>query len=154
MTKQRKRLTAAALIIVASVLIFAFVLSRDAACPSMDATAREAAPAGAPTMQAARYHCYGDTNVIHWETIARPALSDSSVLVRVHVAATNPLDWHYMRGKPYIMRLSSGMGRPSEVHFAGVVEAVGANVTRFAPGDSVFGASTGAFSDNRSACVG
>lgn len=151
MTIQRKRLSVAALIIVTSVLIFGVVLSRDAACPTIDTTAKASAPAGAATMLAARYHCYGDTDVIHWETVARPALSDSSVLVRVHAAATNPLDWHYMRGKPYIMRLSSGIGRPSDVRlgqdFAGVVEAVGANVTRFAPGDSVFGASTGAFGE-------
>lgn len=151
MTTRRKRLSAAALIFVASVLVFGVVLSRDAACPSMDATAIESAPAGVSTMQAARYHCYGDTDVIHWETVARPELSDSSVLVRVHAVATNPLDWHYMRGKPYIMRLSSGIGRPSDVRlgqdFAGVVEAVGANVTRFASGDSVFGASPGAFGE-------
>jgi NADPH:quinone reductase-like Zn-dependent oxidoreductase len=151
MTKRRKRLTAAALILVASVFIFAFVLSRDAACPTIDATAAEPASAGAATMQAARYRCYGDTDVIHWETVARPTLSDSSVLVRVHAAATNPLDWHYMRGKPYIMRLSSGMGRPSDVRlgqdFAGVVDAVGAKVTCFAPGDSVFGAIAGAFGE-------
>ena len=151
MTKQRKRLSAAALIIVASVLIFGVVLRRDAACPSMDATPSESAPAGAATMQAERYRCYGDTDAIHWETVVRPKLTDSSVLVRIHAAATNPLDWHYMRGKPYIMRLSSGIGRPSDVRlgqdFAGVVESVGASVTRFALGDSVFGASTGAFGE-------
>jgi len=148
MTRQRKRLGAVALMVAIAVLVSGLILSHDAACPT-DAT--DAVPAGTATMHAARYGCYGDTTVVQWVTVARPVPSDSSVLVRVHAAATNPLDWHYMRGKPYIMRLSSGIGRPSEERlgqdFAGVVEAVGVNVTRFAPGDSVFGASTGAFGE-------
>ena len=151
MTKTRKRLGALAILLVVGVLAFGALLGRNAACPPAGQMSTESKSPDATTMQAARYHCYGDTNVIHWETVARPVPSDTSVLVRVHVAATNPLDWHYMRGEPYIMRLSSGMGRPTDVRlgqdFAGVVEAVGAKVTRFAAGDSVFGASTGAFGE-------
>ncbi len=151
MTKRRKRLGAVAVLLVVAVLAFGALLGRNAACPPVAEMAIEANAPGTSSMKAARYRCYGDTDVIHWETVARPVLSDTSVLVRVHVAATNPLDWHYMRGEPYIMRLSSGMGRPSDVRlgqdFAGVVEAVGTKVKRFAAGDSVFGASTGAFSE-------
>ncbi len=150
MTRRRKLVGTAALLFSIAVVGFGLLLSRDAACPAAN-SAMEPVPPGSATMQSARYRCYGDPDVIHWETVARPVLSDSSVLVRVHAAATNPLDWHYMRGKPYIMRLSSGLGRPADVRlgqdFAGVVESVGANVTRFAPGDSVFGASTGAFGE-------
>jgi NADPH:quinone reductase-like Zn-dependent oxidoreductase len=60
----------------------------------------------------------------------------------------NPLDWHYMRGTPYLMRLGSGLRRPKDtrlgVDYAGTVEAVGRNVTRFKPGDEVFGGRSGA----------
>jgi NADPH:quinone reductase-like Zn-dependent oxidoreductase len=76
---------------------------------------------------------------------------EDRVLVRVRAAAANPLDWHEMRGKPRIMRLSSGFGAPKDprfgADFAGVVEAVGAKVTGFAPGDRVFGAAPGAFAE-------
>lgn len=157
MTRRTRIVGGIVLLLATAVLTLGVVLSYDAACPAPDALPRAAtatATAGAtvtaaPSMQAARYRCYGDTQVIAWETVPRPVVSDSGVLVRVHAAATNPLDWHYMRGKPYIMRLSSGIGRPSDVRlgtdFAGVVEVVGASVTRFAPGDSVFGASSGTF---------
>ncbi len=157
MTRRNKILGGTALLFATALLTLALVLSYDAACPAAEALPRErtaTAPdttteRAAKSMQAARYHCYGDPQVITWETVPRPDITDSGVLVRVHAAATNPLDWHFMRGKPYIMRLSSGIGRPNDerlgADFAGVVEAVGASVTRFAPGDSVFGSSSGAF---------
>jgi NADPH:quinone reductase-like Zn-dependent oxidoreductase len=73
------------------------------------------------------------------------------VLVKVHAAGINPVEWHYMRGKPYIMRLGAGFGRPKDprlgVDFAGTVEAVGSNVTKFKPGDEVFGARNGALAE-------
>ncbi len=151
MSKQRKRLGALALLLTVAVLAFGALLGRNAACPPADDVANKTHAPGTITMQAARYRFYGDTHVIQWETVARPVPSDSTVLVRVHVAATNPLDWHYMRGEPYVMRLSSGIGRPSDVRlgqdFAGVVETIGAKVTRFAAGDSVFGSSSGAFGE-------
>jgi NADPH:quinone reductase-like Zn-dependent oxidoreductase len=64
----------------------------------------------------------------------------------------NPLDWHYMEGTPYVARLLSfGMLRPEVtrlgVDYAGTVEAVGRNITRFKPGDEVFGGKTGAFAE-------
>ncbi|HYW30037.1 MAG TPA: NAD(P)-dependent alcohol dehydrogenase [Gemmatimonas sp.] len=151
MTRRTRILGGTVLLFATALLTLGLVLSYDAACPAPlpDETTATATVSAAQSMQAARYRCYGDTGVIAWETVPRPVITDSGVLVRVHAAATNPLDWHYMRGKPYIMRLSSGIGRPSDVRlgtdFAGVVEAVGASVTRFAPGDSVFGASSGTF---------
>jgi len=97
------------------------------------------------------FRCYGGPEVLSHEDVAKPALEADRVLVRVHAAAANPLDWHYMRGEPYIMRMSSGFGAPKDtragVDFAGTVEAVGANVTRFKPGDEVFGGVSGAFAE-------
>ncbi|PLW70999.1 NAD(P)-dependent alcohol dehydrogenase [Pseudohalioglobus lutimaris] len=79
----------------------------------------------------------------------KPVPGEQEVLVRVHWAGVNPLDWHYMRGSPYLMRLGSGLGSPSDtrmgVDFSGTVEAVGAGVTRFKPGDEVFGGANGSF---------
>ena len=95
--------------------------------------------------------CYGGPEVLTIETVAKPAPGEGEVLVRVVAASVNPLDWHYMRGSPYIMRLQSGIGRPDDVRtgvdFAGIVEAVGPGVSRFAPGDAVFGGARGAFAD-------
>src|SRR5205085_8073577 len=66
-------------------------------------------------------------------------------------ASLNPLDWHYMRGTPYLMRMDTGLRKPKGkrlgVDFAGTVEAVGRNVTLFKPGDEVFGGRDGAFAE-------
>ena len=100
-------------------------------------------------MQAIIYCDYGSPAVLELATLARPVPGDSQVLVRVQAAAVNPLDWHYMRGTPYLMRLGEGFRKPKVIRlgtdFAGTVEAVGRAVTLFQPGDTVFGARTGAF---------
>jgi len=105
--------------------------------------------ADAELMKAIVYRCYGSADVLKLEDVEKPTPKDNEVLVRVKAAAVNPLDWHYMRGSPYLMRLSSGLGAPTEtrlgVDFAGTVESIGSNVTRFEPGDDVFGGRTGAF---------
>jgi NADPH:quinone reductase-like Zn-dependent oxidoreductase len=97
------------------------------------------------------YRCYGSPDVLEFEDIEKPIPADDEVLVKVHAASVNPLDWHYMRGSPYIMRLGSGVGAPKRtsmgVDFAGTVEAVGGNVERFNPGDEVFGGRSGAFAE-------
>jgi NADPH:quinone reductase-like Zn-dependent oxidoreductase len=102
-------------------------------------------------MKAIVYRCYGGPAVLQLESTPRPSPADDEVLVRIHAAAVNPLDWHYMRGTPYLMRLSSGIGAPKDnrmgVDFSGTVEAVGAQVTRFKPGDAVFGGGSGAFAE-------
>ncbi len=124
----------------------AYALSRNAPCAAPAPLAADAA-----RMKAVVYRCYGSPEVLRYEDIAKPALEDDRVLVRVRAASVNPLDWHYMRGAPYVMRLSSGLGAPGEnrlgVDFAGTVEAVGSKVTRFRPGDAVFGGATGAFGE-------
>jgi NADPH:quinone reductase-like Zn-dependent oxidoreductase len=83
--------------------------------------------------------------------IDKPELADDAVLVRVHATSINALDWHTLRGKPYIARMDEGLRRPKTavlgVDVAGVVEAVGANVTDLKPGDRVYGSRTGAFAE-------
>ena len=102
-------------------------------------------------MQAVLARCYGSPEVLKLEQIAKPAPADDQLLVKVHAAALNPLDWHSMRGSPYILRMSAGFGTPKDprvgVDFAGTVEAVGENVTQFKPGDEVFGGAGGSVAE-------
>jgi NADPH:quinone reductase-like Zn-dependent oxidoreductase len=83
--------------------------------------------------------------------IDMPEIDADRVLVRVHAASANPLDYHEFRGKPYFARVMLGLRKPKHsrrgVDAAGTVEAVGANVTAFAPGDEVFGQCRGAFGE-------
>lgn len=94
------------------------------------------------TMSAMVYRTYGSPDVLHLEEVPKPAPKAGEVLVRVHAAALNALDWHMVRGKPYIARLSMGLRGPKRsipgVDMAGVVEAVGADVTDLSPGDEVY----------------
>lgn len=95
--------------------------------------------------------CYGSPDVLTVERIARPKLAADQVLVRVHAASVNPLEKHHLYGTPYLLRLSSGFNAPESARtgadMAGVVAAVGADVTRFKPGDAVYGAAHGAFGE-------
>jgi len=145
--KLRYKITGGILIfLLAAISSLALVLSHNAACPPAPAISD-----GAKLMKAVVYRCYGSADVLELEDIEKPTPADYEVLVRVHAAAINPLDWHYMRGSPYFMRLGSGLGRPTDtrlgVDFAGTVEATGSNVTRFKPGDEVFGGRMGAFGE-------
>ncbi len=102
----------------------------------------KATPQGS-TMKAIVYREYGSPDVLGLQEVAKPVPKDDEVLVRVHTASLNPLDWHLLRGLPYIVRPTSGWLKPKRnitgVDVAGVVEAVGRNVTQFQPGDEVFG---------------
>ena len=94
-------------------------------------------------MKAIVYRRYGSPDVLRLEEVPKPDVKDGEVLVRVRAAAVNPLDWHLLRGVPYIVRPSSGWFTPKRnipgVDVAGVIETVGRNVTEFQPGDEVFG---------------
>jgi NADPH:quinone reductase-like Zn-dependent oxidoreductase len=97
-------------------------------------------------MQAIVQDTYGSTEVLQLREVAKPAPEDGEVLVRVHAAGLDRGVWHVMTGLPYLIRLvvpTLGLRRPKVpvrgMDLAGRVEAVGAHVTRFAPGDAVFG---------------
>jgi NADPH:quinone reductase-like Zn-dependent oxidoreductase len=93
-------------------------------------------------LKAITYHRYGSPEVLELQEVDNPVVGDDEVLVRVRAASANPRDWHFMRGLPAFMRLQFGLRRPKHrglgSDIAGEVEAVGANVTRFRPGDEVY----------------
>jgi NADPH:quinone reductase-like Zn-dependent oxidoreductase len=102
-------------------------------------------------MKAAVYTKCGPPDVLEIRDIAKPDPGDGQVLIQVRAAALNPLDWKFMNGKPRIVRLLLGVserkpGRPGR-DVAGVVEAVGGNVTGLKPGDEVFGNCPGAIAE-------
>jgi len=134
------------IVLLVAMVPLALVLSHDSPC-----AAAPVLGAGATPMKAIISRCYGPADVLKLEDIEKPTPADDQVLVKVHAAAANPLDFHYMHGTPYIMRMDSGIGAPKNtrlgVDFAGTVEAVGKNVTRFHPGDEVFGGRNGAFGE-------
>lgn len=137
--------------IIAIVLVLAFASLAVALSYSSSCGATAPLPAGTPAMKALVARCYGAPDVLTVEQVAKPTPADDQLLVKVHAAALNPVDWHTMRGSPYLMRVSSGFGTPKDprvgVDFAGTVEAVGKNVTRFKPGDEVFGGAGGAVAE-------
>jgi NADPH:quinone reductase-like Zn-dependent oxidoreductase len=102
-------------------------------------------------MKAIAQDRYGSPDILELRDIDRPVPADHEVLVRVHAAAVNALDWHYMRGDPYVARVTMGLGGPKQKirgrDFAGRVEAAGKDVRAFQPGDEVFGDVDGAFAE-------
>lgn len=111
-------------------------------------------------MKAIVQHKYGAPEaVLELQDIDQPVLGDDEVLVRVQAASVNPADWHLMRGSPYVVRLAGyGLRRPKNpvpgTDVAGVVDAVGKDVTRHRPGDEVFGWCRGAFAEYACAAEG
>jgi NADPH:quinone reductase-like Zn-dependent oxidoreductase len=94
-------------------------------------------------MKAIMYTKYGSPDVLQLKDIEKPTPKDDEVLVQVHAASANSLDWHYMRGTPFLARFVNGLQKPKNTKLgadvAGRVEAVGRNVTQFQGGDEVFG---------------
>lgn len=127
-------------------MTLALLLGDTDACPSGPAFSGDG-----ETMTSVIYRCYGPPEVLEYTSVAKPQPTGNEVLVQVHNASVNPLDWHYMRGSPYIMRIMAGLGAPQDhsmgVDFAGTVVEVGSEVTHFKPGDRVFGGRSGAFSE-------
>jgi NADPH:quinone reductase-like Zn-dependent oxidoreductase len=84
-------------------------------------------------------------DVLELTDVAEPTVADDEVLVQVHAASVNPVDWHLLRGTPYVARLKFGLRRPKlrtlGCDVAGTVRSVGTNVTSVQVGDEVFGTS-------------
>ena len=102
-------------------------------------------------MQAMVQDTYGSAEVMHFTEIDKPDIGNDEVLIRVRAAGVNPADWAVMSGLPYIARPVYGLRKPKNAvrgtDVAGTVEAVGTDVTRFQPGDDVFGWSDGSYAE-------
>jgi NADPH:quinone reductase-like Zn-dependent oxidoreductase len=103
-------------------------------------------------MKAIVQDTYGSPDVLHLREIDKPVVGDDEVLVRAHAAEVDQGVWHLMAGVPYLMRIAGfGLRAPRNpvrgYDVAGRVEAVGENVTRFQPGDEVFGTCRGSFAE-------
>ena len=137
------------LCVIVFLLGLAFLVAYAASTNDCDRLAASAA--GGDVMKAVVYCEYGGPEVLRVETIARPVCSDGQVLIRVRAASVNPLEMHFMRGTPYVGRIAMGLRKPKStrlgVDVAGRVEAVGRNVTRFKPGDEVFGQARGSLAE-------
>jgi NADPH:quinone reductase-like Zn-dependent oxidoreductase len=97
-------------------------------------------------MKAIVYRRFGSPDVLELAEVERLAAGEGQVLVRIRAVGLNPYDWHFMRGEPLLFRPMMGVGvrkprRPTVLgsDIAGVVEAVGEGVTRFRPGDELYG---------------
>jgi NADPH:quinone reductase-like Zn-dependent oxidoreductase len=133
-------------LLVLGIATLALVIGHTSECPPAQAVSGEG-----ETMTAVIYRCYGSSDILEVTEVERPVPADDEVLVKVKAASVNPLDWHYMRGLPYLVRFGSGIGAPDDIRlgvdFSGIVEEVGEGVTQFKPGDEVFGGRTGAFAE-------
>jgi NADPH:quinone reductase-like Zn-dependent oxidoreductase len=100
-------------------------------------------------MKAVLRRAYGGPEALRLEEAPAPTPGPHEVLVRVRAASVNAMDAHMLLGRPALSRLFTGLAHPKDLRagadLAGEVVAVGAGVTRFSPGDSVFGAGRGAF---------
>jgi len=97
-------------------------------------------------MKAIVQNRYGSSDVLEYREVDDPVARDDQLLVRVRAASVHADVWHVMRGVPYVLRImGAGVRRPKNLvpgtDLAGHVESVGPRVTRFLPGDEVFGQS-------------
>jgi len=147
MARLRRRILWSVLAVLgAAIAALAWTLGHESGCEPA------AAPmAGVATMKAVVRRCYGPPDVLALEDVAKPVPKDDELLVKVQAASVNPADWHFVRGEPYIIRMDFGFGAPKNprigIDFAGTVEAVGKDVTKFRPGDAVFGGRNGALAE-------
>jgi len=109
-------------------------------------------------MKAIVQNGYGSPDVLELKDVDRPAVKDNDVLIRVRATSINAGDYFSMRGSPWLIRLTVGFPKPKDYILgwdaAGRVEAIGKTVTRFRPGDEVFGSGSHAFAEYMSADAG
>jgi NADPH:quinone reductase-like Zn-dependent oxidoreductase len=141
--RRYKILNGVAIVIALGFVALVATVSYDADCPALVETDAN------PTMRAVMRRCYGVPGGIRVENVAKPVPEAGKVLIKVHASSVNPAEWYGISGQPRIVRLSGGIGLPQTARvgydMAGVVEAAGPGVTRFKPGDEVFGGVGGAF---------
>ncbi len=106
-------------------------------------------PAG--SMRAIVQRRYGSAETLGLDRLDRPAPGAGDVLVEVRAAGLDRGTWHLMTGMPYAARLAFGLRRPRQPvpgrDLSGIVVAVGPGVSRFAPGDEVYGVGSGTFAE-------
>lgn len=104
-------------------------------------------------MKAVVYSEYGGPEVLQLREVETPAPQPGEILVKVHAAALNPVDWHFVRGAPYPLRMAAGgLRRPRRdrrvgCDYSGTIEAVGRSVTGFTVGEPVFGMGDGTLAE-------
>jgi NADPH:quinone reductase-like Zn-dependent oxidoreductase len=102
-------------------------------------------------MRAVVHERYDAATGLKLQEVERPDVAENGVLVRVRAVSVNRSDWYGVEGRPYFARPMTGLRKPRSplvgADFAGVVAAVGKDVTEFEPGDEVFGIKHGAFAD-------
>ncbi len=114
-------------------------------------TSDNTSPPAEGTMRAIVQDAYGSLEVFRLAQIKIPEVADDQVLVRVHAAGLDRGTWHLMAGEPYLLRLALGFRKPKNpvpgLDLAGTVAAVGSAVTRFSPGEEVFGTGHGSYAE-------
>ena len=104
-------------------------------------------------MRAVVYSEYGGPEVLQLADVEQPTPAANEILVKVHAAALNPVDWHFVRGAPYPIRMATGgFKRPTRhrrvgADYSGTIEAVGQSVTGFTVGEPVFGMCEGSLAE-------
>ncbi len=97
-------------------------------------------------MKSLYFEKYGRSDVLSFRKLPKPTLEAGRVLVKVHAASVNPLDWRLMRADPFLIRMGRGLFKPTAnglgADFSGVVESKAADVAKWEPGDAVFGIMT------------
>ena len=117
----------------------------------LKATQKTDGAGDAEDMEAVLRDRYGNADGLEVRAVGRPGISAGQVLIQVEAAGVDRGVWHLMTGEPYAMRLAVGLTRPKQpvlgLDVSGRVVAVGADVTRFQPGDEVFGIASGSFAE-------
>src|SRR5688500_20309717 len=98
-------------------------------------------------MKAILFSKYGSPDVLQFTDVEKPTPDENQVLVKVIAASANPLDWHRMRGQPFLVRMGEGLRKPNNQKLgadsAGRLEGVGKKVTEFRPGGEGGGGGSG-----------